>query len=223
MALILHFSVLHQPSVLWLQDTSAAEANDPEVDQTPDHVALDNGCPPQLKQKQLKEQKNMSRTHGKNKEQELKHGPGGSRESVTAAHVVEVDVEINTVNDDGASRPVRPCSKRKSNTPQKARRNPCTNVALVDARRGAGSPSRASLISDTAAEELCELRSYYSKQLRRINYISHECLAQPAASGVLACIREPLRSLRLPRRVTIAQTARSLWTRVSGRRKLLHR
>lgn len=165
----------------------------------------------------------MSRTHGKNKEQELKHGPGGSRESVTAAHVVEVDVEINTVNDDGASRPVRPCSKRKSTTPQKARRNPCTNVALVDARRGAGSPSRASLISDSAAEELCELRSYYSKQLRRINYISHECLAQPAASGVLACIREPLRSLRLPRRVTIAQTARSLWTRVSGRRKLLHR
>lgn len=86
-----------------------------------------------------------------------------------------------------------------------------------------GSPSQGSFISESAAEELCNLRNYYSKQLRRINYISHEYLGQPAETGVLACIREPLRSLRLPRSVTIAQTARSLWTRVSGRRKLIHR
>ncbi|KAM3858722.1 ATP-dependent DNA helicase Q1-like [Diretmus argenteus] len=85
------------------------------------------------------------------------------------------------------------------------------------------SPSQASFISETAAEELCYLRNYYSKQLRRINYISHEHLGQQSEPGVLACIREPLRSLRLPRGVTIARTARSLWTRVSGRRKLVHR
>ena len=81
------------------------------------------------------------------------------------------------------------------------------------------------MISDAAAEELSDLRDYYSSQLRRIDYISHEHLGGAAGGGadVLACIREPLRSLRLPRGASIGRTARSLWTRVSGRRKLVNR
>ncbi|CAB1431224.1 unnamed protein product [Pleuronectes platessa] len=138
-------------------------------------------------------------------------------------HVIEVEINIidNAVVSESQktpSHPVKPCSKRKSTTPQSARRKPCADVSTAPS-----SPSRTSVMSETAAEELCELRSYYSKQLRRINYISHEHLGQQKEPGVLACIREPLRSLRLPRRVTIAETARSLWTRVSSRRKLLHR
>lgn len=153
-------------------------------------------------------------------------------------HVVEVDVEINIIDNVGICdgqktppHPVKPCSKRKSTTPQRVRRKPRANAAAAAAAADVpspspgvpSSPSQASIISDTAAEELCNLRNYYSKQLRRINYISHEYLGQPAEPGVLTCIREPLRSLRLPSRVTIAQTARSLWTRVSGRRKLVQR
>lgn len=147
--------------------------------------------------------------------------------SVTAQRVVEVDVEINIIDNAGVgdnqkapAHPVQQCSKRKSTTPQRVRRKPHANHTPTIAM--SSSLSRASIISDTAAEELCDLRNYYSKQLRRINYISHEHLGQPAEPGVLACIREPLKSLRLPRKVTIAQTARSLWTRVSGRRKLGH-
>ncbi|KAM3859221.1 uncharacterized protein ACN63O_017288 [Diretmus argenteus] len=159
---------------------------------------------------------------------------------------VEVDVEINiianvAVNDGEKTppRPVKPNPKQKSTTPQRPRRKPHADVAAADIPTpppgGAAantdrqrpvlvnSPSQASFISETAAEELCDLRNYYSKQLRRINYISHEYLGQQSEPGVLACIREPLRNLRLPRGVTIARTARSLWTRVSGRRKLVHR
>ncbi|TST22558.1 ATP-dependent DNA helicase Q1 [Bagarius yarrelli] len=82
-------------------------------------------------------------------------------------------------------------------------------------------PSETSIISAAGLEELCDLRSYYSKQLRRINTTSHEQL-QESAPGVLTCIREPLRSLRLPSSTTIAKSARNLWTRVSIRRKLIH-
>lgn len=182
------------------------------------------------------------------KKQEDRHGEeeeeekgGEERRPIMAQHVVEVDVEINIVDRVGICdgqktppHPVKSCSKRKSTTPQRTRRKPRANAAAADVPSpspGSGtatntlpsSPSQASIISDTAAEELCDLRNYYSKQLRRINYISHEYLGQPAEPGVLTCIREPLRSLRLPSRVTIAQTARSLWTRVSGRRKLVQR
>ncbi|KAG7496019.1 ATP-dependent DNA helicase Q1 isoform X1 [Solea senegalensis] len=221
-------------------DTSAVKADETEVDLTFEPDVVDNRCPPQIKQKQFKEQRNLSRkrdlkpvSQTENTEQQLPHGHGEEEEktrSVATQHV-EVDVEINIIDNVSVSEsqktpshPAKTCSKRKSTTPQRARRSRRANAAMADASAAAScSPTRASLISETAAEELCELRNYYSKQLRRINYISHERLAQPAEPGVLACIREPLRSLRLPRSVTIAQTARSLWTRVSGRRKLLQR
>ncbi|XP_061816624.1 ATP-dependent DNA helicase Q1 isoform X1 [Nerophis lumbriciformis] len=132
----------------------------------------------------------------------------GDGTNIMAQHIVEVEVEINV-------------PKQKSSSPQRERKKAHayrTTVPTVSS-----SPSRTSVISETAAEELCDLRKYYSKQLRRINYISHEYLGQPAESDALACIREPFRSLRLPRRTTITQTARSLWTRVSSRRTLVHR
>lgn len=221
-----------------------------EVDKTFDPIVMDNSCPPQPKQKQFKEQRNLSRkqdgetdkrTERVKKQLTDRYGEEeeSKRRPIMPQHVVEVDVEINIVDSEGNCggqktplHPVKPCSKRKSTTPQRARRKPCATAAHVPSPSPGGdtasntlasSPSQASIISETAAEELCDLRSYYSKQLRRINYISHEYLGQPAEPGVLACIREPLRSLRLPRRVTIAQTARSLWTRVSGRRKLVQR
>lgn len=147
-------------------------------------------------------------------------------------HAIEVDVEINIIESSMSSHPVKLCSKRKSTTPHRVRHKPCTNVVTVDVPSPSpcgesavitvpSSPSQASIISDTAVDELCHLQNFYSKQLRRINYISHEYLGQPTEPGVLACIREPLRSLRFPCRVTITQTARSLWTRVSGRGKLV--
>lgn len=200
-----------------------------------DPILVDSSYPPQPKQKLLKEQRNLSR------KQDLKpvsHTDRWTekeeRRSITPQHLIEVDVEINVIDNSGqktASHPVKPCSKRKSTTPQRVRRKPCAGVAAADVPSPSPGGDTAtntvssspSIISETAAEELCDLRNYYSKQLRRINYISHEYLGQPADPGVLACIREPLRSIRLPCRVTIAQTARSLWTRVSGRRKLIHR
>ncbi|KAM9824563.1 ATP-dependent DNA helicase Q1 [Neosynchiropus ocellatus] len=179
----------------------------------------------QAQHKLMKEHSNLSRKRG--------------HDAAKPAHVVEVDVEINIVenrSDDEESSPPRPvnsCSKRKSTTPQRARRKPLPPPDQADVspappggstvNTAPSSPSLGSFMSDSAAEELCNLRNYYSKQLRRINYISHEYLGQPAEPGVLGCITEPLKSLRLPRRVTIAQTARSLWTRVSGRRRLLPR
>ncbi|XP_074481070.1 ATP-dependent DNA helicase Q1 isoform X2 [Sebastes fasciatus] len=213
-------------------ETGAAvytSANEEETDVTFDAVVMDNSCPPQPKQKLVKEQRNLSR------KQDLKpvsptDGPGeeeeNKRRSVMPQHGIEVDVEINIIDNSHKtpSHPVKPFTKRKSTTPQRARRKPCADSAAADVSSPSpGGGDTASIISDTAAEELSDLRNYYSKQLRRINYISHEYLGQPSEPGVLTCIREPLRSLRLPRRVTIAQTARSLWTRVSGRRKLVHR
>lgn len=154
-------------------------------------------------------------------------------ESITFQHMIEVEVEINRVNNvrtgdiqKTPSHSVKPCSKCKSTSNRGIRREahtaavaaagiPCssTHTSIPS------SPSQISIISNTAAEELCDLRNYYSKQLRRINYISHEYLGQPTEPGVLACIREPLRRLHLP---CISESARSLWTRISGRRKLVH-
>lgn len=203
--------------------------------------------PPQPKRKLSKEQRKLSRRQdvkpvSQPEKKQLADGVGGEEDdemrSIFPQHAIEVDVEINIIDNSDVqkmpSHPVKPCSKCKSTTPQRARRKPRANMAAagVPSPSSGGdttvitvpsSPSQASIISETAVEELCNLRNYYSKQLRRINYISHEYLGQQAEPGVLACIREPLRSLRLPRTVTIAQTARSLWTRVSGRRKLVHR
>lgn len=212
---------------------------------------MENSCPLQPKQKLFKEQRNQSRkqdlkpvnqTDGQTETGKSQladgHKEDDKRRPIVSQHVVEVDIEI--VRNIGLgdvqktlSHPVKPCSKHNSTTPQKVRRKLHANVAagVPSPKPGSStptstvpsSPSQASIISDTAVEELCDLRNYYSKQLKRINYISHEYLGQPAETGVLACIREPLKSLRLPRRMTITQTARSLWARVSGRRKLLHR
>ncbi|KAG8005832.1 ATP-dependent DNA helicase Q1 [Nibea albiflora] len=229
-----------KPVVTDLQDSSTVQANE-EIDVTFDPVVLDDSCPPRAKQKLFKEQRNLSRKQDlkpvsqterwTEKAKKQLTDEEEERSSVTPQHAIEVDVEIK--KSDGQrtpSHPVKPCSKRKSTTPQRVRRKPRADTAAAATPSPSpggdtvpSSPSQASMISETAVEELCNLRNYYSKQLRRINYISHEYLGRPADSGVLSCIREPLRSLRLPRRATIAQTARSLWTRVSGRRKLLHR
>ncbi|XP_070848677.1 uncharacterized protein [Chaetodon trifascialis] len=212
-------------------------------------TVMDNSYPPQPKQKIFKQQRNLSRKLDvrttsqteEQKERERKWLADRQGEEVEdkrrPQHAIEVDVEINIINnsDDATqSYPVKPCSKHKSTTPHRMRRKPCANVATagvpspsphgdISTNTVPSSPSRASIISETAVEELCNLRNYYSKQLKRINYVSHEYLGQPTEPGVLACIREPLRSLRLPHRETIAQMARSLWTRVSGRNKLVHR
>ncbi|XP_068448778.1 ATP-dependent DNA helicase Q1-like [Clinocottus analis] len=212
-------------------DTSATEE---ECDMTFDHIVVDHSCPPQPRQKVFKEQRNQSR---KQTDRAQTNRPGEEEESegsfISPRRGIEVDVELNIIDDADCyktpSHPVKPCSKRKATTPQRVIRKPRNDTAAAVPCPGPGehtatsSPSHASVISETAAEELCDLRNYYSKQLRRINHISHEYLGQPSEPGVLACIREPLRSLHLPRRATIAQTARSLWTRVSGRRKLVHR
>nr|XP_020500326.1 ATP-dependent DNA helicase Q1 isoform X2 [Labrus bergylta] len=225
---------------------SAAAAETPSAEENEEifDSVVDNTCPLQPKQKLFKEQRNQcrkrdlkperetdKRTERVKKEDRREEGDEESRSS-TPQHVIEVEINI-IENSDGQKTPSHPVrSKRKSTTPQRVRRKPCTDSAAAAAAAAGGdssiqtapsSPSQASFISETAAEELCHLRNYYSKQLRRINYISHEYLGQPAEPGVLACIREPLRSLRLPGRVTIAETARSLWTRVSGRRKLIQR
>ncbi|XP_041637017.1 ATP-dependent DNA helicase Q1 isoform X1 [Cheilinus undulatus] len=216
-------------------EMQAAEENRDIVDS-----AVDNSYPSQPKQKLFKEQRNQSRKKDLKPESQTEKQPERVKKqleerceeeeesrSSTPQHVIEVEINI-IENMDCQRTPSRPVStKRKSTTPQRARRKPRTETATVDGDSAThtvpSSPSQASFISESAAEELCHLRNYYSKQLRRINYISHEYLGQPAETGVLACIREPLRSLRLPGRVTIAQTARSLWTRVSGRRKLITR
>ncbi|KAG7234508.1 hypothetical protein INR49_004523 [Caranx melampygus] len=210
------------------EEASAVSVSEKEGEITFDSVVMDNSCPPQPKQKLFKEQRNLSRkqdlrpvgqsdqqteeprqvTHRHGEEDEDKRGPVRTQRVVVD---VEINIIDNNVSDDQKtpSRPGKPCSKRKSTTPQRSRRKPRANVEMEDiaalrpdgvalANSVPGSPSQTSGISDTAAEELCELRNYYSKQLRRINYISHEYLGQPAEPGVLACIREPLRSLRLP-------------------------
>ena len=212
-----------------------------------DPTIVENSCPPPPKQKLFKEQRNLSRKRdlkpvsqtdaAKN---QLPDRCGEKEEAmkraVTSQHEVEEDVETDRVDNVGIgdnqrtrSHQNKLCSKHKSSSCRRVGRKPCFHAAAVNspcdspAPTVPSSPSQASIISDTAAEELCDLRNYYSKQLKRINYVSLEHLRQPAEPGMLSCIREPLRSLRLPRRVTIAQTARSLWTRVSGRRQLVHR
>ncbi|KAM6961543.1 uncharacterized protein LKV04_020558 [Tautogolabrus adspersus] len=218
-----------------MHETPSAEENEEIFDSV-----ADNTCPQQPKQKLFKEQRNQCRKQDLKPERETdkrtervkkenrREEEDEETRSSAPQHVIEVEINI-IENSDGQKTPSHPVnSKRKSTTPQRVRRKPRTDSAAAaggdsSIQTAPSSPSQASFISESAAEELCQLRNYYSKQLRRINYISHEYLGQPAEPGVLACIREPLRSLRLPGRVTIAETARSLWTRVSGRRKLIQR
>lgn len=78
--------------------------------------------------------------------------------------------------------------------------------------------SQLSVISDTTAEELCYMRDYYHRQLRRIHYMSQEHLGQARERGALGCLSEPFRSVLLP--CTVRQSARSLWSRLSTRKKI---
>ncbi|KAJ8392310.1 hypothetical protein AAFF_G00076740 [Aldrovandia affinis] len=154
---------------------------------------------------------------------------------------IEVDVEINSVEKDNQVSkgfhqlpptppdlsPFEANGKRKSTPKKKRKQSPTVAVDSGNAppvQQGAlvSAPSEVSIISTAAVEELSDLRSYYSKQLQKINYISHECL-QDSDSGVLTCSREPFKSLRLPWGSSITRTVRSLWMRVSTRRKLVRR
>ncbi|XP_072528982.1 ATP-dependent DNA helicase Q1 isoform X2 [Salminus brasiliensis] len=151
--------------------------------------------------------------------------------------VIEVDVEVSSqkqncaVGNEGKAHnneDVKINLKCKSVSPKRRRKQIASPASSHISKTGhsksglTNCPSEASIISATAIEELSDLRVYYNKQLRQINYISHEHL-QNSSSGMLTCIREPLRSLRLPSSTTIAKSARNLWTRVSMRRKLIQR
>ncbi|XP_026877407.2 ATP-dependent DNA helicase Q1 isoform X1 [Electrophorus electricus] len=180
-----------------------------------------------------KDQQNLEKKRTQNLEENISlNSPECDRPSV-----IEVDVEVSiqekshitggggsSQSDDG----LKFNSKRRSVSPHKRRPlSPLNSDCVCKPKQNPKSvlvscPSEASIISAAALEELSDLRSYYNKQLRRINYISHEQL-QDSSSGMLTCIREPLRSLRLPSSTTIARRARNLWTRVSMRRKLIQR
>ncbi|KAM9704800.1 ATP-dependent DNA helicase Q1 isoform 1-T3 [Menidia menidia] len=185
-------------------DASAPKASE-EEEVTFDPSVTENSQPPAPKQKLLKEQRNLSKRQEKR---------------LYISQNQNLETEQADKGDFCEDRGPKARQSNHSKFPRGRRRPPPSAAASSPVP---SSPSQASVISETAAEELCDLRNYYSKQLKRINYISLEHLGQPAEPGVLSCIREPLRSLRLPRRVTIARTARSLWTRVSGRRRLVQR
>lgn len=134
--------------------------------------------------------------------------------------VFEVEVEVNVVELNFMT------FKQNSTSPKRRPKRPppknsnCIGEFDLPKSDLVSTPSEISIISAAAVEELHHLRSYYSKQLRRINYISHEHL-QSSQPGMLTCMREPFKSLRLPSKTTIARGARNLWTRVSMRRKLI--
>lgn len=146
--------------------------------------------------------------------------------SIFTHHSIEVNVEILDFSkgQKKVSCAVEPVSKRTSSTLRRARRKQQNSRATTAEDTMPESLSQASVMSEATVEELCRLREHYSSQLRRINYVSNEHLGQAAEPGLLACIREPLRSLHLPRGLTFGPTfgwtAHSLWTRVSGWRKL---
>lgn len=165
-----------------------------------------------LQHKLSKEQRNRSR------KREVKSCLDSGMEekekgSTFTHHSIDVNVEIldYSKGQQESSCTVKPKCARKHH-----------DKRVTTAKDPVGSsPSRASTTSEAAMEELCHLRRYYSSQLRRINYISHEHLGQPAEPGLLACIWEPLRSLCLGRGPTSGERVRTLWTRVSGWRKLM--
>lgn len=157
-----------------------------------------------------KDQQNLERRRAQSQDNISSPTPENSQPPV-----IEVDVKVSIQGQSCAAGSEKTSLKRKSPRRRQHISSP-PHSALV------GCPSEASIISAAALEELSHLRSYYNKQLRQINYISHEHL-QDSGSGMLTCIREPLRSLRLPSSTTIARSARNLWTRVSMRRKLIQR
>nr|XP_015808542.2 ATP-dependent DNA helicase Q1 isoform X1 [Nothobranchius furzeri]XP_015808552.2 ATP-dependent DNA helicase Q1 isoform X1 [Nothobranchius furzeri] len=198
-------------------DMSAVKGSKEEISGTFDPAPFRISCSTPPKQKPIKEQKNLSRRRQLKLDRDTEAAepvPRSGQEAVyrrplMSEHICEVQLVHHVgISQQAPADQTRASKKPRSASCQGVRRNPQSPT-----------PSQASFMSDTAAEELCDLRSYYSKQLRRINYISLEHLGQPAEPGPLSCIREPLRSLRLPCGLTITQTARSLWTRVRSRRK----
>lgn len=141
-------------------------------------------------------------------------------ENVKRPPVFEVKVEVNVAEQDCMT------PKQNSTSPKTRQKQPlsensnCTGEVDQPNSDLVSTPSEISIISAAAVEELHHLRSYYSKQLRRINYVSHEHL-QSSQPGMLRCMSEPFKSLRFPSKTTIARGARNLWTRVSMRRKLI--
>lgn len=131
-----------------------------------------------------------------------------------------IEVKVNIQEPKPVTKNIQTVTKTTKPPLVPSKRRPRQISAQCSKSALASFPSETSIISAAGLEELCDLRSYYSKQLRRINTTSHEQL-QESAPGVLTCIREPLRSLRLPSSTTIAKSARNLWTRVSMRRKLI--
>lgn len=149
-------------------------------------------------------------------------------EYIKPTSVFEVHVEVNLVEEQNCEsekeKALKNSPEQQSSSPKRRQKHRLTQNCAANADQAkpdlVSAPSELSIISAAAVEELHHLRSYYSKQLRRINYISHEHL-QSSQPGVLTCMREPFKSLRFPLRTTIARGARNLWTRVSMRRKLI--
>ncbi|XP_051974590.1 ATP-dependent DNA helicase Q1 isoform X2 [Xyrauchen texanus] len=139
------------------------------------------------------------------------------------------DVEVNVVQHNSVTEEEETTSKYLQNAPKlqsMTRQKPLTTKSNCTANAEQpksdlmSTPSEISITSAAAVEELHHLQSYYRKQLRRINYISHEHL-QSSQPGMLTCMKEPFKSLQFPSRTTITRGARNLWTRVSMRRKLI--
>lgn len=145
-------------------------------------------------------------------------------EYIMPTSVFEVDVEVNHVEEQNCisqdENGLENTHEQQQSSLKKRQKQNC--AADVDQAKAnlVSAPSEVSIISAAAVEELHHLRSYYSKQLRRINYISHEHL-QSSQTGMLTCMKEPFKSLHFPSRTTLAKGARNLWTRVSMRRKLI--
>ncbi|XP_066526084.1 ATP-dependent DNA helicase Q1 isoform X3 [Hoplias malabaricus] len=179
--------------------------------------------------KMNKDQQNQEKRLAQNHEE----GISLEANEISQPPVIEVDVQVSiqeqncAAGNDNNENP-KFNIKRKSMSPKSRQQQISSTVSNSVSKAGRSKsilvscPSETSIISASALEELCDLRSYYNKQLRQINYISHEHL-QDSSSGMLTCIREPLRSLRLPSSTKIARSARNLWTRVSLRRKLIER
>lgn len=170
---------------------------------------------PQLQHKLSKEQRNQSRKQKVKSrlDSRMEEEEEEEKGSTFTHHSIDVNVEILDYSKSWqeSSRTVQPKYSRKHHRER---------VTTAEDPVGS-SPSRASITSEAAVEELCHLRRYYSSQLKRINDVSHEHLGQPAEPGLLACIWEPLRSLCLGRGPTSGERVRTLWTRVSGWRKLM--
>ncbi|TRY66600.1 hypothetical protein DNTS_025345 [Danionella cerebrum] len=172
------------------------------------------------------QEQNKSKIH-KNKQNIEKRLSQTYTDEEKPATVLEVDVEVNLIEDQKCDEDKLETSEVSEQQRSAMKRRPkqvfARSCAVDSVQVKAGmvhSTSEHSIISAAAVEELHHLRSYYSKQLRRINYISHEHL-QSSQPGVLTCMTEPFKSLHFPSRTTIARGARSLWTRVSMRRKLI--